>query len=51
MQSYTVLLSTQHNNTDPHYIDIYEKYRHWFISMHQACIIQISVTTIYPVNV
>ena len=33
MQSYTVLLSMQHNNTDRHYIHIYEKYRHWVISL------------------
>ena len=33
MQIYTVLLSMQHNNTDPHYIHIYEKYRHWVISL------------------
>ena len=24
MQSYTILLSMQHNNTDPHYIHIYK---------------------------
>ena len=34
MQSYTILLSTQHNNTDPRDIHIYEKYRHRVISQH-----------------
>ena len=33
MQSYTILLSMQHNNTDPCYIHIYEKDRHWVISL------------------
>ena len=31
---YTVLPPTQHNNTDPHYVhNIFEKYRHWVISL------------------
>ena len=33
MQSYTVLLSMQHDNTDPHYTHTYEKYRHQVISL------------------
>ena len=32
MQNYTILLSMQHYNTDPCYIHIYGKYRHWVIS-------------------
>ena len=33
MQSYTTLLSMQHNNTDSCYVHIYETYRHQVISL------------------
>ena len=33
MPSYTILIFMQHNNTDPCYIHVYEKYRCWVISL------------------
>ena len=30
---YTVSPPMQHNNTDPHYVHVYEKYRHRVISL------------------
>ena len=35
MPSYTILIFMQHNNTDPCYIHIYEKYRCWVISKEE----------------